>query len=334
MKPTTLLPLLGLFLVPGTPGFAQNATPKPVAAPASASGVAADVNGEKIMVADLNRIVETIKAQEPSFATNTPAAQKALIEVRQQVLDDLITTRVLAQEARKRGIAAKVEDVNKSIAQIRSSFKTEAEFKAALAEDGKTPDDLRKIIAEELAIRELSTQLTRDVTVSGEDIAQYYRANPTKFTIPEGIKAHHILLAINAGAPQSEKERVRKRAQELIRQLQNGANFDTLAKTNSDDPGSKDTGGNLGAFTRGQMVKPFEDAAFAAQPGKVVGPVETEFGFHIIRVDEKIASKMVPLAEVQANPEMKAFLLKRKVQARLEETIAQLKQKGKITKYA
>lgn len=310
-----------------------------VAVTAAPAGVVAEVNDDKIMRADLNRLVDSIKAQEPSFSTGTPEANKALAEMRGQVLDELIVTKLLSQEAKRRKIVASATDVEDAIKSIKSGFKSDAEFVAALQKDGKTPDDLRKAIADELAIRELSTQLSADVVVSPDDIATYYRAHLDQFTIPEGVKARHILLAINPNAPAGEKERVKKRAQDLIQQINsNKADFVALAKANSDDPSNKDQGGDLGAFTRGQMVKPFEDAAFAAPVGKAVGPVETQFGMHIIRVDEKIPSRTLTLAEIQADPQigpaLKANLLKEKVQKRLDDSIAKFKATAKIKKYA
>jgi parvulin-like peptidyl-prolyl isomerase len=318
---------LSLPVTISLPASAQTVVNNPAAA-------AAEVNGEKILSADLNRVVDAIKAQEPAFSTNTPAATKALAEIKTQILEELITTKLLAQEAKRRKIAIDPKQIDDAVANIKSGFKTDAEFRTALQKDGKTPEDLRRAISDELSIRELSKQLSADVTVSNEDIGTYYRANLEQFTVPEGVKARHILLAINPAAPAGEKERVRKRALDLIKQLNNKADFVALAKTNSDDQSNKDRGGDLGAFTRGQMVKPFEDAAFGAQVGKIVGPVETDFGIHIIRVDEKIAAKAIPLATIQADPRMKALLLKQKVQKRLDESIAKLRAGAKIKKNA
>jgi parvulin-like peptidyl-prolyl isomerase len=305
-----------------------------VNAPSTAASFAAEVNGDKILSADLNRMVAAIKTQNPEFATNTAAANKALAQVKEQILDELITTRLLAQEAKRRKVAVDAKTVDAAVANIKTGngFKTDAEFKAALQKDGKTPEDLRRAISDELAIRELSTLLTADVTVSNDDIAAFYRSNLKEFTVPEGVKARHILLAINPSAPAEEKERVRKRAADLIKQLNNKADFAALAKTNSDDQTNKDRGGDLGAFPRGQMIKSFEDAAFGAAVGKIVGPVETDFGIHIIRVDEKIPSRVLPLADAQKNPELRAYLLKQKVQKRLDETIVKLKGSAKIKK--
>jgi peptidyl-prolyl cis-trans isomerase C len=325
---------MGLAL-PLTPILATPSLAAPATVDAPNAGVAADVNGDKILTADLSRMVASIKASDPAFATASPEVTKALANIRVQVLDELITTKLLSQEAKRRKISADAKQVQEAITAIKtgSGFKTDAEFTAVLAKEGKTMDDLRTAIADELVIRELSKQLTADVAVSGEDIGAFYRANLDQFTVPEGVKARHILLAVNPDAPASAKEIQRKRAQDLIKQLNNKADFVALAKTNSDDQSNKNSGGDLGAFTKGQMVKAFEDAAFAAQVGKVVGPVETSFGLHIIRVDEKIAAKVIPLSEVQADPRIKPFLLKQKVQKRLDESIAKLKTAAKIKKY-
>ena len=333
MKKIPLGLALGLSLpfmpVLGAPASAQTVVTAPNA------GVAADVNGDKILTDDLNRMVATIKASDPSFAAATPDVTKALANIKGQVLDELITTKLLSQEAKRRKIVADPKEVDDALTAIKTGngFKTDAEFKAVLAKDDKTIDDLRHAISDELAIRELSKQLSSDVTVSGDDIATFYRANLDQFTVPEGIKARHILLAVNPDAPAAAKEIQRKRALELIKQLNNNADFAALAKANSDDQSNKNSGGDLGAFTRGQMVKAFEDAAFSAPVGKVVGPVETNFGLHIIRVDEKIPAKVIPLSEVQADPRIKPFLLKEKVQKRLDESIAKLKTTAKIKKY-
>lgn len=336
----TLLPLLGLSLAIALPASAQTVVVAPVAATttAAATGVAAEVNGDKIMLSDLNRMVEAIKKQEPAYSAGTPEANQALATVRQQLLDELITMRLLAQEAKRLKIVADPKQVDQAVENVKqgSGFKTDAEFRTALQKDGVTAEDLRRVLSDDIAIRQLSTQISSDITIGNDDVAAYYRAHPDQFTTPETVRARHILLAINPNAPASEKERVRKRAQDLIRQLNNKADFVALAKANSDDQSNKNQGGDLGEFAKGQMVKPFEEAAFNAPIGKVVGPVETDFGLHIIRVDAKTPAKTVSLSEVQKDPQiapvLKAALLKQKVQARLDERIAALRKSANIKK--
>lgn len=309
----------------------------PVAAPAKTSGPAALVNGEAIAFEDLNRLYEAFKASEPALQTGSPAAQKALSELRPQLLEEMIVIKILSQAARKQKIVPDAKLIDVSLGDLRKNFKTEAEFVSWLKADGKTPDDMRKMLEDEYLIREYSKSVTRDVTVSGEDIAAYYRAHLDEypFTIPAGVRARHILLALNPASPPEEKARVKKRAAELIKQLKNKADFGALARTNSDDGRTRNLGGNLGMFAPGASGVPnkaFEDAVFAAKAGQIVGPVETEFGLHIIKVDAIIPAKKQEFKLFQNSPQLKATLLKQKVQKRLDDQIAKLKASAKITR--
>jgi len=329
--------LFALALCGALPQCLALAQPKTVAAPVN-NGVAAEVNGDKIQLADLNRLVNSFRTGDPRLAANTPEVQKALAEIKTQLLDELITTRLLAQEARRQKIVPQSKAVDDALAKLRTNFKTDAEFQTWLTKDGQSPQDVRRVISDELAIRELSTRLTGDISVSPDDVAAYYRANLEQFAVPEAVHAHHILLAINPNASQADKNAVLKRAQGLVKQLKANADFAALAKANSDDPGSKDQGGDLGTFPRGEMIQAFEDAAFSAKVGDIIGPISTEFGLHILRVDEKIPARKLTLAEVQADPQIstqiKTGLLKQKVQARLDAQIAKLRASAKIQKYA
>ena len=332
--------LIQVQAAPKTPAVAKTpAIAKPPATPtANATGNAADVNGEAISMDDLNRMYENIKASEPAFQTNTPAAQKALSELKPQLLKELIATRLLSQAARKQNIKVDSKTIDASIAELKANFKTDAEFNSWLGDSGKTLPEVRKAMEDEYLIREYSKSITRDITVSGEDIAAYYRENLDKypFTIPAGVHARHIMLALNPKAPADEKARVKKRALDLVKQLKGGANFITLARDNSDDQRTRNQGGDLGSFSRGASGIPsqvFDDAIFAAKAGEIVGPIETEFGFHIIKVDEIIPAKVQDLKSFQDNPQLKAVILKGKVQKRLEEKIAQLEASSKINRY-
>lgn len=119
---------------------------------------------------------------------------------------------------------------------------------------------------------------------SDQDIQNFYDDNAkTMFTHPAEVHARHILISAPAGTSQKDKDAAKDKAQEVLKQLQHGADFATLAKKYSDDPGTKDKGGDLGSFPRGEMVKPFEDVAFSLKPGQTV-IVETQFGYHILQV--------------------------------------------------
>jgi peptidyl-prolyl cis-trans isomerase D len=120
-----------------------------------------------------------------------------------------------------------------------------------------------------------------------------------RFTSEEKVRARHILVKTDAGADDAKKAEARKKAEGLLARAKGGADFAELARKQSDDPGSATKGGDLGLFSRGQMVPPFEAAAFALEPGQLSEVVESPFGFHVIKVEEKKPAGARPLAEVR-----------------------------------
>ncbi|MCO5100312.1 MAG: SurA N-terminal domain-containing protein [Burkholderiaceae bacterium] len=128
--------------------------------------------------------------------------------------------------------------------------------------------------------------IARSIEVSPEDARSYYEQNKARFTTAEQRRASHILIRVDPDASPEQREAAREKAQAIERQLKEGADFATLARTESQDPGSANSGGDLGFFTRDMMVQPFADAAFALDVGQTSAVVPTEFGFHVIRVTD------------------------------------------------
>jgi peptidyl-prolyl cis-trans isomerase D len=137
------------------------------------------------------------------------------------------------------------------------------------------------------ADREISdAEVAELIAAHEDDLRAAYEAQAQRFDRPEQVRARHILLRADASLPAPERAAVRKRAEALLERLHGGANFPELAEQLSEDPGSKQRGGDLGFFGRGQMVKAFEDVAFSLEPGKLSDVVETAYGFHVIRSEE------------------------------------------------
>jgi peptidyl-prolyl cis-trans isomerase D len=125
----------------------------------------------------------------------------------------------------------------------------------------------------------------KNISVSDEDLRKYYAENEKRFAVPEERRASHILVKADKDAPKAERDKARAKAETLLAEVRkNPQSFAEIARKNSDDEGSAAKGGDLDFFGRGQMVKPFEDAAFALKPGETSGIVESDFGFHIIHV--------------------------------------------------
>lgn len=135
--------------------------------------------------------------------------------------------------------------------------------------------------------------------VAQDDIADYYASHQEAFRRQERVRARHILFKLNQGASAEQESEIRTKAEKVLAELRDGADFGTLAKAHSEDIATKDKDGDLGFFPRGQMVKPFEEAAFTLPVGQLSDLVRTPFGYHILRVEDKTEAEVKPLAEVR-----------------------------------
>jgi peptidyl-prolyl cis-trans isomerase D len=154
--------------------------------------------------------------------------------------------------------------------------------------------------------------LAGEVTVTPDEVKAQYAAQAKQYTQEEQRQAAHILIAVKPDAPASDKAAAKKKAEDILAQVKaNPAKFADLAKQYSQDPGSAAQGGELGSNPRGTMVKAFDDAVFAAKPGDIVGPVETDFGYHVIKVEGVTPMRVRSLDEVR--PQIEADLRKQKV---------------------
>ncbi len=144
----------------------------------------------------------------------------------------------------------------------------------------------------------------RSIQISDEEIKKFYLENQSRFQTPEERRASHILIPAAAGASAEEKAKAKAQAEDLFKQAKsNPKKFGDLARKFSKDPGSAEKGGDLGFFARGLMVKPFDEATFSMKVGDIAGPVETQYGYHVIRLDEVKAMQSTPLEAVRAQIE-------------------------------
>ena len=161
--------------------------------------------------------------------------------------------------------------------------------------------------------------LKKGITVNEQDLKTYYEQNAARTAGQEERRASHILVAAPKDAPAAEREAAKAKAEQLLAQLkQSPDSFAELARKHSQDPGSAAKGGDLDFFSRGAMTKPFEDAAFALKKGETSGVVETEFGFHILRVTDVKAPKQRSFEELR--PELEAQLRNQEAQRKFAET--------------
>ncbi len=141
--------------------------------------------------------------------------------------------------------------------------------------------------------------LEPQIKVSEEEISQYFELNKNAYSTPKKVRARHILFKTAPDAKGEKLDEVRNKALKVLKEVRAGADFAKLAEKYSDDPGSKSKGGDLGFFEKDRMVKPFSEAAFAMKPGEISEPVQTPFGWHLIKVEEIQEAKEPVLAEVE-----------------------------------
>ena len=275
--------------------------------------------------------LEMGRVQERFRQSGKSPGQPELAQIRQAVLDNLIARELLYQESKKKGFKGNEEEVNGQFKALKARFPSEAEFQTALTKMNITEADLRSQIEQDITIRQFINDTFVDkVTVSEAEIKAYHDNNPQFFTKPEQIRASHILIKVEPQADAMQKDRARKALKKVQQKLQTGEDFGALAKEFSQGP-SAPKGGDLGFFGRGQMVKPFEDKAFAMKTGEVSDIVETQFGYHLIKVTDKKPESTLTFVEVKER--LGEHLKQQKVQQEIGAYVEKLRVDAKVETY-
>jgi len=253
------------------------------------SEAVAKVNGELISKAKFEKNLQQIKAQYKErygldFSNKKSAGM--LASIKKRLLDQMIQEKILMQKATEKGVKVTEKDIKDRLNQIKAQYKTE-DLKKKLKAAGITLEDVKDNIKKNLIVKKLGAELTKDIKVTDQELKDYFNKNKEKFVQPAKVKASHILVD------------TKKKAEKIKTKLENGADFAKLAKENSTGP-SKNKGGNLGYFSKGQMVPAFEKVAFNLKVGEISDPVKTKYGYHIIKVTDKKEGKKLKFAEVKS----------------------------------
>jgi len=257
-------------------------------------------------------------------------------QLRQRAMDRLIVEKLLAQKVKEKNIVVSDEQVMtklRELASQRQPSMTMDEFKKLVETYGKSFDEVKQQVRKGLAYEKLMEQQWADKTsVTDQEAKEYYDQHSEKFHTPEQVKASHILIKTDTSDPNTDPNQVdaqaRTKAENLLKQLKQGADFATLAKENSDCPSSR-KGGDLGYFSKKQMVKPFAEAAFALKEGQISDLVKTRYGYHIIKQTGHKDASTTPFEGAKADI---LETLKQQKQSQLaREYINLLKEKADIT---
>ncbi len=296
-------------------------------APEEPPAKAADVNGKIISYKDFERQLNIFKQQMfKGQAVQLP--DTVLQQVRMQTINQLIAEELLYQESKKKGIKIGPEVVTTEIGNLKKRFKDEEQYQQTLTRMQMNEDQLKGQIVQRAAIRALIEQeIASKIEITPAEAKTYFDANPKEFQQPQRVRAQHILIKIGKDADEKQKAQGRKTLTDIKKRILGGEDFAALAKEYSQGP-SGPKGGDLGYFTKDKMVPPFAEAAFKLAVNEVSDIVETQFGYHLIKVLDHKAVKDLTFDEVK--PRLMAGLRSQRIQKEVKPYVDELRKSAKI----
>ena len=221
--------------------------------------------GEKnITLSDFNKILNFFDPEKLKVIENNP-------QIKEQVLQQMVQALVISQLAKQGGFDARPE-IKEQMELQKNGF---------------------------LANEYIKREVVQKVTVSENEVKAYYDNHKDEYQTPEMVRARHILFLVDAASTVDAKKSVYAKAEETLKKIKGGEDFAKLASELSGDPSSKPKGGDIGFVTKGKTVKPFEDALFSLKTGEISGVIETQFGYHIIKAEEKKDAAVEPFETVK-----------------------------------
>ena len=256
------------------------------------------VEGEKISRAELQQTFNNALAASGISPDDLTADQK--MAGYREILDELIVDKLISRKASS--VDIKDADLEAEITRIKGQFPSEDAFKAEMTKAGENDstfrDNVKKMIQQQ---KWMESQIGDKATVSDADIKKFYDENKKEFEHPEMVRASHILIRVPEDADEkvvAEKKKAADAALERVTSKKE--DFTTVAKEVSEEPGAKESGGDLNFFPKDRMVPEFANAAFAMKKGDISKePVRTKFGWHVINVTDRKDSGTMPYDEVK-----------------------------------
>lgn len=286
----------------------------------------ATFDGGEVTEGEVVEQIERLSAEQtaqtgrpaPEIEPGSPQFEAA----KPQVMPRILAFNLAAAYAEENGIEVSGEEVQTEIDTIKDQFNEQATaagqdagdpeetFQQALEQFGYTEASFREEVRTSLLVQKVQEDVVGDVSPTDEEIEALYEENKeAQFTQPEQRCIRHILFTEDEEA----------QAEEVKQELEDGGDFAELAEEYSQDPGSKEQGGDLGCQPEGRFVPEFDEAAFDAEEGEILGPIETDFGFHLIEVTDIQEEGETPLEE--AAPQIEEELTRRNQAAGFEEWI-------------
>ncbi len=314
---------------PANPG----ARTSPTVASLFGDKVLARGKGFEIRESQVEEAFTAFRATAAATGRSIPERQRS--EVEKETLDRLINVQLLQAKATARDRSRAQDLGEQAIAQYRTRFPNDAAFKRQLIAYGISYDKFRdRIIEESLFSEILNREIKMNIKIADEAVMKFYQENPSLFSRPEMVRVSHILLVTDdpitrQPMPEPIREERRQIAEKLSAKLKAGEDFGKLAREYSQDPKSRMNGGELPPFPKGRLMAPeFDEAAFNMTPGQISGIVETRFGFHLIKLHEKIPAQSVSVLD--AAKEIKEVLADQELQKLLPGYFKKLQEDAKV----
>jgi parvulin-like peptidyl-prolyl isomerase len=245
-----------------------------------------------------------------------------------KALDAVVRSELIYQQAVKEDISATEEEVDKIIESIKVKFPDEEKFQDFLKMTGCSQDELRNEERKKIVINKyLGEKIVPLVKLSEQEAEDYYNNNKERFRSKEMVHARYILFPLKKDAPEPEREEARKKAEDVLKLAKQGEDFAELAKKHSEAPNAE-KGGDLGYFPRGVMVSDFDKQAFTLKVGEMSEVFETQFGFNILKVEDKKEEGFMPFDDIKAI--LIEMLSSKKMEEILNKKVESVKEQAKI----
>lgn len=255
--------------------------------------ILANVNGKIILLSELE------ERQKLLSGMGGDSAKSKNLQDRKKVLDNMIDEEIVLTHAKRLEITIRDEEIDKAILKVAQRNKTDlATLEKMLSAQGLTMKKYREKMREQMMIRRVTQMEIPKPSVTQQMVKNYFEDHRSEFSKPVRVRASHIILLASKKQDPEYFHSAEKKIMELKKKLLAGADFEKMARKESQD-GSAKSGGDLGWFTRGNMVKEFEDMAFSLDVGEIGGPVTTPFGLHLIKVTAKEESEPIEFEKVK-----------------------------------
>lgn len=313
-----------------TPAVATAPAAAPEASPAASAGVelkdpVATVDGEPISKAQLDDAFNMAVKAANIPVDQLPPEQK--MEGYRQLLDEMILDKLITKAAS--GVEVPQSEVDAEIAKIKAQFGNDEAFSKELTAAGQSPEKFTENMKKMLQQKQwVQSKIADQTNVTEADAKKFYDENKDQFKEEDSVKASHILFMVKPeDSEEVSKQKLDAAKKAIVRAKKE--DFTKLAKELSEEPGAAESGGDLGSFTKEQMVPEFSTAAFTQKVGTVsTEPVKTQFGYHVIKVTEKKPAREVPFDEVKEK--LINYLKKSKEREAVQKLIESIKSSAKI----